>query len=156
MGVWGYIGRAGPGGFDVMRVAGPLPTPQAPRVDVQPRSTVLSHDAKRDGGEGGGGDAPYGDVWRAGHSEQAHVSTRKASSAVPFGFAVTSDWNSCEPYKEHSVKRTPRLCPQAIARALQVLHPRSLSPAKPAAVMLQPPPPPSRGSVDTTKTRSGP
>ena len=36
----------------------------------------------------------------AGHSEQAHVSTRKASSVVPwapFGSAVTTDWISCGP-----------------------------------------------------------
>ena len=40
-------------------------------------------------------------------------------------------------YREHSVKLTPCLFPQAIAQGLQVLHLRFLNPAKPAAVMLQ-------------------
>ena len=34
----------------------------------------------------------------------------------------------CRTHREHSVKPTPRLFPQAIARALQVLHPRCLNP----------------------------
>ena len=86
---------------------------------------------------------PYGDVGCAGQREQAHVSTTKSSSVVPqvpFGSAVTSDWISLGTYREHSVKLTPCLFPQAIARALQVLHLRVLNLAKPA-VALHPPPP---------------
>ena len=49
---------------------------------------------------------------------------------APFGSAVTSGWLNWT-CREHGVKPTPCLFPQAIARARQVLHLKFLNPAKP-------------------------
>ena len=57
----------------------------------------------------------------------------------PFRLCSDKQLEQFRTYREQSVKLTPCLFPQAIAQARQVLHLRFLNPAKPAAVMLQPP-----------------
>ena len=79
---------------------------------------------------------PHGDVWRAGPSEQAHVSTRKASSVVPWApldSAVTSDWNSFGPTEN------------TVSKGHHVSFPRQLH----GHCRYAPPPPPRWGGTVT-------
>ena len=83
-------------------------------------------------------------VWRLPHlrmetcgvlvRESKHASAQQILVSGTIGaFWLCSDkrLEQFRTYRKHSVKLTPCLFPQAIARALQVLHLRFLNPARP-------------------------